>query len=592
VRPWHPRLAREASATRGYLIASSVLGVLTAAAMVGQATVLAGAIAGVFLDGADLARLRGPLLALAALAVTRAGLAWAQDATANRAAARVTAQLRSRLLTHVVALGPGWLTSQRSGELSTLATRGLDALDTYFSRYLPQLVLAALIPAVVLARVLPADLSAGLTILLTLPLIPLFMALIGRSAQQRDRRQFALLARLAHHFLDVVTGLGTLKAYRRAGAQAQTIRTATDEYRRASLATLRVAFLSSLVLELIATLSVALVAVGIGLRLVSGSISLQTALVVLILAPEAYLPLRQVGTHYHASAQGLAAATEVFAVLDQAPPPAGGRTDLVGAGVALVLDRVSVCYPDRPPVLRDFSLTVHPGQIVALTGPSGCGKSTLLRALLGFAPLAGGRICLGSGPAAVDLADAAPAAWRSRIAWVPQHPYLFAGSVADNIRLGRPGASDSQVRAAARLARVEDLLDAPARLDAAAGPDTAGGPLVIGDDGAGLSTGQRQRIALARAFLADAPVLLLDEPTANLDGDNEAAILAGIRALAADRTVLMVAHRPALIELADRVVTVPGPERAPAATPAAVPTSAATVAAVPIPAATEATVPG
>jgi ATP-binding cassette subfamily C protein CydD len=540
VRPLDPRLLRHARATRGFLVAAGGLGVADAGLIVAQATLLASGIAG------GVAAARAALLPLGAVVAGRAVLAWARQAVATRAAATVRTQLRARLLAHVVRLGPGWLTEQKappcwsgpsagprsSGELATMTTRGLDALDGYFARYLPALVLAAAVPAIVLLRIFPADLVAGVTILLTLPLIPLFMVLVGLATQARNRRQFRLLARLSHHFLDVVGGLPTLKAYRRAAAQVRTVRAVTDEYRRVTMGTLRLAFLSSLVLELLATLSVALVAVGIGLRLLDGALDLRTALLVLILAPEAYLPLRQVGTHYHAAAEGLAAAEEVFAVLETPLPPHGTRTD-IPAG-PLVVSAVTVSFPDRAgPVLDRFSLTVAPGEVVALTGPSGCGKSTVLHALLGFVPLSSGSVRLGG----VDLADADPDAWRRRIAWVPQRPYLFAGTVAENITMRGSADPSGAARAAG--------LDLPLST-------------VVGDGGAGLSAGQRQRVALARALLRDAPVLLLDEPTANLDAGTEAGIVENLRRAAAGRTVVLAAHRPALLSLADRVVDLAG----------------------------------
>ncbi len=530
MRPLDPRLLRNARATRGFLVATVTLGAAGAVLVVAQATLLAGGIAAVA-GGARADALRGPLIALAAVVAGRALLAWAQEAAATRTAATVKRQLRERLLAKVVRLGPGWLTTQRSGELTTLATRGLDALDGYFARYLPQLVLAALVPAVVLARILPADLVAGTTVLLTLPLIPVFMALVGLTTEARNRRQFRLLARLSHHFLDVVGGLPTLKAYRRATAQVRTVRAVTDEYRRATMATLRLAFLSSLVLELLATLSVALVAVGIGLRLVDGGLDLRTALLVLVLAPEAYLPLRQLGTHYHAAAEGLAAAEEVFTVLD-APSPTPGAVTTIPVGPLTVAD-LTVRFPDRDrPALERFSLAVTPGEVVALTGPSGCGKSTLLHALLGFVTPESGRIRLGG----VDLSDADPDAWLARLAWVPQRPYLSAGTIAANIQLGL-AADDTAV----------------ARAAVAAGLDL---PLstVVGDGGAGLSAGQRQRVALARALLRDAPIVLLDEPTANLDPATEARVVDTLREVLRGRTALLVAHHPRLLDLADRVV--------------------------------------
>lgn len=542
MRPLDPRLAHHAAAARTYLAACVGLGVAGAGLIVVQATLLAYAMSAAFLDGADLRRLRGPLLALAAVVAGRAVLAWAQETVAQRTAAAVKTELRGRLLAHVVRLGPGWLTGRRSGELATLATRGLDALDGYFAKYLPQLVLAAVVPAIVLARLVPADLLAVAVIALTLPLIPVFMWLVGLSTAEHNRRQFRLLSRLAHHFLDVVAGLPTLKVFGRANAQAQTIRRVTDSYRRATMRTLRVAFLSSLVLELLATISVAVVAVAVGLRLVDGRLDLRTALLVLILAPEAYLPLRMVGAHYHASAEGIAAAEEVLAVLDEQPPARGTGTTVPDPVTASIrLDEVTVTYPGRTaPALDGVTLTLAPGEIVAVAGPSGSGKSTLLGVLLGFVTPDRGRVLLG----AVDLSTVDPQAWLRHVVYVPQRPYLCCGSIADNIRLGRPDASDAEVAQAAALANLDEVL---AELP-------AGAATRVGDGGHGLSAGQRQRVALARAFLCAAPIVLLDEPTANLDGANEAALVAAVRLLARGRTVLLVAHRPALLAAADRVV--------------------------------------
>jgi len=389
-------------------------------------------------------------------------------------------------------------------------------------------------------RILSGDWLSALTIALTLPLIPVFAILVGLSTKAKMERRWRTLALLAGHFLDVVTGLMTLKVFGRARAQIETIRAVTDRYRRATMSTLRVAFLSALVLELLATISVALVAVSIGLRLVNGEIGLRTALLVLILAPEAYLPLRQVGAQYHASVEGLTAAERIFEVVETPLPASGVRTDVPDLARATIrLDGVTVRYGDRPAV-EDVSLTVHPGEVVALTGPSGAGKSTLLAVLLGFVRPSAGRVLVDW----TDLAAFDPDAWRARIAWVPQRPYLFADTVAGNIRLGRPDATDAEVREAARAAGALEFVEAL----------PLGFATPLGEDGAGLSAGQRQRVALARAFLRDAPLLLLDEPTSNLDAESEAAVVEAVRRLAAGRTVILVAHRPALAALADRTV--------------------------------------
>jgi ATP-binding cassette subfamily C protein CydD/ATP-binding cassette subfamily C protein CydCD len=509
---------------------------------VAQATLLANAVTAVFLDGAGLTRLGPAVALLAAVFAARALVAWAQEVAAVRAATAAKSQLRTRLLAATAAVGPG---DAGGGGLATLATRGLDALDAYFARYLPQLVLAALFPLIVLARLLPADPVAAATVALTLPLIPVFMVLVGLHTEAANRRQFRLLSRLSHHFLDVVAGLPTLKSFGRATAQVSTIRRVGTEYRRLTMRTLRTAFLSSLVLELLATLSVALVAVGIGLRLVSGRLDLATALLVLILAPEAYLPLRQVGANYHASAEGLAAAEEAFAAIDAAPAGTvtGGTAPVPDLStVDIRFAGVRVEYPDRGGPALELTATLRPGEIVALTGPSGSGKSTALALLLGLVRPAAGEVLVGGVPLSTMDIDA----WRRHIAWVPQRPWINAASVAENIRLGDPDADDAAVRRAARDAGAEGFIDAL--------PD--GFATRLGDDGAGVSAGQRQRIALARAFLRDAPLVLLDEPTANLDADTAAEVTAGVRRLAAGRTVLVAAHRPELIAIADRAVDV------------------------------------
>ncbi|MFF0423833.1 thiol reductant ABC exporter subunit CydD [Streptomyces sp. NPDC004520] len=544
VKPIDPRLLRYARATRLFLIAVVVLGLVGAALVIAQAMLIAEIVVGAFQKAQSVSDLTTPLLLLAGVAVARGLVSWLTELAAHRASAAVKSELRGRLLGRAAALGPGWLSGQRAGSLIALATRGVDALDDYFARYLPQLGLAVVVPVAVLARIVTEDWVSAAIIVVTLPLIPVFMILIGWYTQARMDRQWKLLSRLSGHFLDVVAGLPTLKIFGRAKAQAESIRAITSEYRQATMRTLRIAFISSFALELLATLSVALVAVTIGMRLVHGELDLYTGLVILILAPEAYLPLRQVGAQYHAAAEGLAAAEEIFEVLEA--PVRGAGTGAAPASVRLELDRVTVRHAGRAePSLDAATLTVEPGETVALVGPSGVGKSTLLDVVLGFAvPEEGGSVRVGG----VDLGSLDLEEWRSRIAWVPQRPYLFAGTVAENVRLGRPDASDAAVREALRDAGADGFV-----AGLPSGVDT-----VLGEDGAGLSAGQRQRLALARAFLADRPLLLLDEPTAALDGATEAGVVEAVRRLAAGRTVLLVVHRPALLAVADRVVTVGG----------------------------------
>ncbi|WP_194922475.1 thiol reductant ABC exporter subunit CydD [Catenulispora pinisilvae] len=549
------RLAEHAGAVRPWTALCAVLGTLSALAVIGQAWALASLIAIGFGGGfgfgsagraAPTASGVWPwLVALGCCVAVRAGLAWAMEAAAFRAAASVKSALRVGLAAHLMALGPRWLATRKTASLVTLATRGVDGLDGYFARYLPQVVLSATVPAAVLAVLFGADWESGLIVLVTLPLIPLFLWLVGVATRTHVERRRRALDVLAGHFLDVVAGLPDLLVFGRARAQAAAIRRATDEDRAATLRTLRLAFLSSLVLELASTISVAMVAVGIGLRLVAGTLDLRTGLLVLILAPEAYWPLRQVGAFYHASAEGKAAAGEVLGVLETpvpAPVP-GPRASTELAGIEI--NGLTVSYPGRgEPALSDFSLTVAPGECVALVGASGAGKSTVLKALLGFVDVAAGT-ATACGP----------------IAWVPQRPYLFAGTVAENVRLGAGRAvsdgdvpdsdlpetdlSDAAVWEALRAAAAADFVAAlPGGLHAR-----------IGEGGHGLSAGQRQRLGLARAFLADRPLVLLDEPTASLDPAAEAEAVASIRSLVADRTAIIVAHRAALLEVADRVVT-------------------------------------
>jgi len=546
VRPLDPRLLRYASAARGQLLLTVGLGLAGTGLILAQAGLLARALASAA-SGTGLTALAGTLTALLAVLAARAAAAYGGEVAALRAAATVKSQLRQRLTAHALRLGPSWLGGQRAGEITTLATRGLDALDAYFARYLPQLVLACLVPVAVLVRVGLADWVSAVVIAVTLPLIPVFAILVGLDTKARTRRQWLLLGRLGGHFLDVVEGLPTLRLFGRATAQADVIAEVTDAHRRATMAALRVAFLSALVLELAATLATALVAVEVGLRLLAGQLSYQTALLVLLLTPEAYLPLRAVGAQFHASVEGAAAAEQAFGILDTPVPAAGARplarrapaTDLHRD--TITLREVTLSYPGRDqPALDRVSLTLRPGDHIALTGPSGAGKTSLLALLLRFAEPSGGTIDVGD----ADLAAIPASAWLAQIAWVPQHPYLFTGSAAANIALGQPAADREAIARAARLAGAAGFIEALRD-----GYDTQ-----LGERGLRLSAGQRQQIALARAFLRDAPLLLLDEPTAHLDPVSAGQVRRAIGTLMAGRTVIDVTHRGELAACADRVL--------------------------------------
>ncbi|HXA74403.1 MAG TPA: thiol reductant ABC exporter subunit CydD [Acidimicrobiales bacterium] len=541
--PFDPRLLHYARATRTYLVLSVGVGGATAVLVIAQAWLIATVVNGAFLDHRGAASLRGPLLALLAVVSGRALLAWAAERAAFRASAAAKSDLRQAAAARVAAFGPSGLEQRDTGQLTVLLTTGIDALDGYFSRYLPQVFLAVIVPVAIIAVVAGADWVSAALIAVSVPLIPLFMALIGATTRDRTAKRMRALQRLAGHFLDVLAGLPTLKVFGRAKAQARSIAEVTNRYRSATMGTLRLTFLSSLVLELLATVSVALVAVAVGLRLLGGSMSFHDALFVLVLAPEAYLPLRALGTHFHASADGMKAAEEIFDLIET-PDGDGARGGVRADGTGIVIRGLDVTYPGRRlPAVHDFELVVQPGETIALTGPSGCGKTTVLSVVLGLRRPDAGTVRLGG----VDLFDLDLEDWRRHVAWVPQRPHLFARTVAENIRLGRPDASDAHIAAALDAAGLTEVVR---RL-----PRDVDTPL--GEGGAGLSAGERQRLALARAFVRNAPLLVFDEPTSSLDDETEADVLDAIRQLIFGRTALIVAHRPALTALADRVVELP-----------------------------------
>jgi thiol reductant ABC exporter CydD subunit len=553
VKALDPRLLHHAAASRRYVVVSALVTVASGLLLIVGAFAVSELVVRPFQDRANLADLRDPLIVLALVVVGRAGLAWASQVAAHRAAADVKSELRRGLLTHAIRLGPSWLARQQVGDLATLATSGTDAIDDYFAQYLPALVTAAFLPATVIAVVLSQDVLAGAIILGTVALIPVFGALIGRGTEQVTRRQWRTLAVLGGHFLDVVSGLPTLLLFGRAKTQVEAIRRRAEENRRATMSTLRLTFLSSAALEFIATISVAVVAVSIGLRLLDGAIDLRTGLVVLILAPEAYAPLRQVAAQFHASAAGVAAAESIFAVIEAPTPVGGPRPDSAravdAARATLRIEGLSVQYDRQRPALASADLVVAPGEYVGVAGPSGCGKTTLLWVLLGFVAPTTGRVVLDGPEGPIDLADVDAEAWRAQLAWVPQEPWLAPASIAENVLLARPDADPEAVARALSLANATEFVN-----DLPNGMAT-----VVGENGFGLSAGQRQRIALARAFLRDARLVLLDEPTAHLDAANEAAVTDAVRRLARNRTVIAVAHRPALLADCDRLLFLGSP---------------------------------
>ncbi len=536
-----PRLRRHARAVRLVLVGDAVIGVAAALLVLAQAVLLARVAARGF-EGASLREVLTPLALLVAVVAARAGAAWGFEVAGRRAASGVLSQLRLELAERRLRDRPAALDGARSAEVATAAVAGADALEVTFARYLPQLVLAVVVPPAVLALVATIDLVAAGVMLLTLPLVPLFMWLVGRYTERQTRERWEALSLLSTHFLDVVRGLPTLRAFNRSRAQAERIAEVSDAYRRSTMSMLRVAFLSGTILELAATLGIALVAVTVGVRLVDGGIGFEPALTVLVLAPELYLPLRNLGAQFHASRDGAAVAGRLLELVEEPRTTRRGSIAPPSPAEATVrLEGVKFEYPAREgAVLVGVDLELAPGETVALVGESGGGKSTVVSLLLGLLEPTLGRITVGG----LDLADCDPAAWRSQVAWVPQHPTLFRGSVADNIRLGDATASDGRVRDAAVAAGAHDFVS-----ELPAGYDT-----VVGDGGRVLSTGQRRRLALARAFLRDAPLVLLDEPTADLDPASAEIVADAVERLGAERTLLLVAHRPELASRADRIV--------------------------------------
>ena len=519
-----------------------VIGIAMALLVLLQATLLARVIARSF-AGASLDDVSRDLVLVVSVFAARGLLAWAFELAGRRGAIDVLSQLRLELVERRLRHEPSALDGAESAEVSTVAVQGIEPLEAYFGRFLPQLVLALVVPMAVIAWIVRIDATSALVMLLTLPLVPVFMVLIGRHTHRKTRARARALTLLATHFLDVVRGLPTLRAYNRGPAQARSIAEASEQYRATTMKTLRVAFLSGAVLELAATLGIALVAVTVGVRLVDGGIGYEAALTVLLLAPELYLPLRNLGAQYHASADGVAVAERLLELTESSKREPRERSTLRPTTDSSVvrLEGVSYAYPARAgQVLDDIDLELCAGETVALVGPSGSGKSTLAAIVLGLAEPTAGRVLVDGS----ERADGDLAAWRRQVAWVPQHATIFSGTVADNIRLADPDADDERVRTAARLAGADAFIE-----ELPHGYETT-----VGDGGRPLSAGQAQRIALARAFLRDAKLVILDEPTANLDPANADGVADAMQQLSEGRTVLVIAHQPELATRADRIV--------------------------------------
>ena len=527
---------------RIYLGATVAMGLLVAVATIAQMAFLSKIVDRVFVGGEDLAAVTPQILALSGAVVVRAGLLLLREVTAQRGAVLVKSELREQLLSHVFRLGPAYAAGERSGELVTTATEGVERLEPYLARYLPQVALSAFVPLLVAAYILPRDLASAVLLLVTAPVIPIMMVLAGSYAEEHTKRQWLALSRMGAHFLDALQGLTTLKTFGRAAEERERVARVSDEFRRRTLKVLRLAFLSGLVLEFMTAAAIALVAVVLGVRLINGAISFEQAFLVLLLTPEFYKPLRELGASRHAGMEGKAAAERVFEILDvPALACGGGRVlDSLSGGLTVELCGVRFVYPEsKHPALCGVSLTLPAGTRTALVGRSGSGKSTLVNVLLRFLDPEDGIVAANGLP----IAELPVETWRQQVALVPQRPHLFYGSVLENIRLARPGASRSKVEEAAELAGATEFIRRLPR----------GYDAQIGERGQRLSGGEAQRLAVARAFLKDAPLLVLDEPTSSLDPESEALIRDALERLARGRTALIVAHRLNTVRKADRI---------------------------------------
>lgn len=533
----HRRLLSLTRDTRLSLTLTVLSGLLAGFLTIWQAWLLSSVVDGVFLQKQTLTQVTAPLLFILLAISGRAFLTWVNEVAANAVAVKIKTDLRERLFAHILKLGPAYSRGQRTGELTTAAVEGIEALDAYFSQYLPQLVITALVPISILVFVFPIDLLTGFVFLITAPLIPFFMIIIGKGAEAITKRQYETLRLLSAHFLDSLQGLTTLKLFGQSKGQAKNIAKVSEQYRDTTLGVLRITFLSALALEMLATISTAIVAVEIGFRLLYDRMEFLPALFLLVLAPEFYMPLRALGARFHAGMNGTTAARRIYEILDTSIPQLKVESQKSEparpATFDLRLENISFTYPNETtPALQNINLQIKQGQHIALVGKTGAGKSTLIQLLLGFIQPTDGNLR----PSTFDL--------QPNIAWVPQHPHLFHTTIAENIRLGKADATYEEIIRAAKAARLHDFIESlPEKYET-----------IIGEGGARLSSGQVQRLALARAFLKDAPILILDEPTSALDPETESLLEESTRELMQGRTVITIAHRLNTIFQADSII--------------------------------------
>jgi ATP-binding cassette subfamily C protein CydCD len=538
----HRRLLALTRDSRSALFLTILSGFLAGLLTIAQAYLLSSTVNGVFLEGQSLAQVSHWLQWILIVIAGRALLTWVNEVSANAVAVRIKTDLRERLFSHILNLGPAYTRGQRTGELTTAAVEGIEALDAYYSQYLPQLVITALVPISILVVVFPIDLLSGVVLLITAPLIPFFMIMIGKGAEIVTKQQYQTLSRLSAHFLDSLQGLTTLKLFGQSKAHAKNIETVSNQFRDTTLGVLRITFLSALALELLATLSTAVIAVEIGFRLLYNRMDFLPAFFILVLAPEFYLPLRNLGARFHAGMSGTTAAKRIYEILDT--PMVSSQLSVnsdqsLGKVSSIAFQDVSYTYPgETTPALENINLEIHAGQHIALVGPSGAGKTTLVNLLLRFLQPSSGAISINS---TLPLTNSE---LLNHIAWVPQKPYLFHDTIAANILIGKPDATEAEMIEAAQAAHLDEFMETlPEKYET-----------VIGESGARLSGGQAQRLALARAFLKNAPILILDEPTSSLDPETESLLEESTRILMQRRTVITIAHRLNTIFRADQII--------------------------------------
>jgi len=539
------RLLSSAGTAHKSLAVTIALGAADGITVVFQAWTISQIVSAAFLDGAGLSQVQSKLILLLLLSLLRLALSTFREVAAQRAANHVKADIRNRLVSHLLALGPAYTTGERSGELTNTIQEGVEALDAYIRQYLPQLALAAIVPLAIFLFILPVDLLSAFVLLLTAPLIPIFMVLIGDAAEVQTRRQWSILSTMSANFLDAIQGLTTLKLLGRSRAMIAEIVNISERFRHSTMRVLRVAFLSAFVLEMVATISTAVVAVEIGLRLLYGRILFEQAFFVLLLAPEFYLPLRLLGTRFHSGMSGVAAAQRIFDILDQ-PTPAVKKVrfddhkplDFHGA---IEFRDVHLAYDGGERIALDgVTFTIPQGKIVGVVGPTGGGKSTLAHLLLRFTKPGGGEILVDGMP----LEEIDTESWRRRLSWVPQQPYIFNTSAAENIRFAQAQSHLVEIETAAKRAGAHSFISSLPQ-----GYDT-----ILGEGSSRLSGGEAQRIAIARAFLKESPIIILDEATAHLDVETEAEILDSLRDLLSGRTALIIAHRLRAVVNADEIL--------------------------------------